>query len=223
MLAILKQTIGYELCWLTRKRALWAQPVLFFVIILSLFGIGLGLDESMLAKVSPAVIWVSFLLTSLLTVDTLIRIDQEEGTLEQLVLSDYPLWWLLLSKSVAVWIVSCVPLIMLVPLISLAMHLTFHESAILFSTLLVGSPALSFIAVLGASLTVALPRAGLLLALLLLPLYLPVLILGESALEITTAQAWPLFQICMLLAFSILSITLAPLAASAALRASMDE
>lgn len=223
MLTILKQTLYYELVWLKRYRALWIQPVLFFIIILSLFGIGLGLDEGMLAEVSPAVIWITFLLTSLLTVDTLIRIDQEEGTLEQLVLSRYPLWWLLLSKSCAVWLISCVPLICLIPLIGLAMHLTLDETAILFITLLVGSPALSFIGVLGATLTVTLPRAGLLLALLLLPLYLPVLILGESALELTIGQPWPLFQTALLLAFSILSITLAPLAASAALKASMDE
>jgi heme exporter protein B len=223
MLTILKQTLYYELVWLKRYRALWIQPVLFFIIMLSLFGIGLGLDEGMLAEVSPAVIWITFLLTSLLTVDTLIRIDQEEGTLEQLVLSRYPLWWLLLSKSCAVWLISCVPLICLIPLIGLAMHLTLDETAILFITLLVGSPALSFIGVLGATLTVTLPRAGLLLALLLLPLYLPVLILGESALELTIGQPWPLFQTSLLLAFSILSITLAPLAASAALKASMDE
>lgn len=223
MLTILKQTLYYELVWLKRYRALWIQPVLFFIIMLSLFGVGLGLDEGMLAEVSPAVIWITFLLTSLLTVDTLIRIDQEEGTLEQLVLSRYPLWWLLLSKSCAVWLISCVPLICLIPLIGLAMHLTLDETAILFITLLVGSPALSFIGVLGATLTVTLPRAGLLLALLLLPLYLPVLILGESALELTIGQPWPLFQTALLLAFSILSITLAPLAASAALKASMDE
>lgn len=223
MLTILKQTLYYELVWLKRYRALWIQPVLFFIIMLSLFGVGLGLDEGMLAEVSPAVIWITFLLTSLLTVDTLIRIDQEEGTLEQLVLSRHPLWWLLLSKSCAVWLISCVPLICLIPLIGLAMHLTLDETAILFITLLVGSPALSFIGVLGATLTVTLPRAGLLLALLLLPLYLPVLILGESALELTIGQPWPLFQTALLLAFSILSITLAPLAASAALKASMDE
>lgn len=223
MLSVLKDSLYYELCWLKRKRALWLQPVLFFIIILSLFGIGVGLDEGMLAELSPAIIWITFLLTSLLTVDTLIRIDQEEGVLEQLVLSEYPLWWLLISKSIGVWLASCLPLVLMVPFIGLAMHLTLDESVILFITLLVGSPALSFIGVLGATLTVALPRAGLLLALLLLPLYLPVLILGESALDVTLSQQWPIFQTLMLLAFSVLSITLAPLAASAALKAAMDE
>ena len=172
---------------------------------------------------SPAIIWITFLLTSLLTIDTLVRIDQEEGVLEQFALSQYPLWWIILAKSIAVWLASCLPLVLLIPLISSALYLTFDESLILFVTLLVGSPALSFIGVLGASLTVALPRAGLLLALLLLPLYLPVLILGESALEATISQQWPIFQSTLLSAFSILAMTLAPLAASAALKAAMDE
>lgn len=223
MLGALKSFLYFELCWLKRKRALWLQPVMFYVIILSLFGIGLGLDEGTLAEVSPAVIWITFLLTSLLTIDTLVRMDQEEGVLEQLALSEYPLWWLLVAKSTAVWLVSCLPLVLLIPMISSTMYLTFDESFILFVTLLVGSPALSFIGVLGASLTVALPRAGLLLALLLLPLYLPVLILGESALEATISQGWPVFQTALLSAFSILAITFAPLAASAALKAAMDE
>lgn len=163
------------------------------------------------------------MLTSLLSIDTLMRIDQEEGILEQLALSDYPLWWLLLAKSVAVWLASCLPLVLLVPVMASALYLTWDESFILGITLLVGSPALSFIGILGASLTVGLPRAGLLLMLLLLPLYLPVLILGESALEATVTQGWPIFQIALLLAFSLLSMMLAPLAASAALKAAMDE
>lgn len=223
MLRAFKSFLVFELCWLKRKRALWLQPVMFYVIILSLFGIGLGLDEGTLAEVSPAVIWITFLLTSLLTVDTLVRMDQEEGVLEQLTLSEYPLWWLLVAKSTAVWLVSCLPLVLLIPLMSSAMYLTIDEAFILWATLLVGSPALSFIGVLGASLTVALPRAGLLLALLLLPLYLPILILGESALEATISQEWPIFQTTLLAAFSILAITFAPLAASAALKAAMDE
>ncbi len=223
MLNALRMILYYELRWLKRKKALWLQPVMFYLIILSLFGIGLGLDEGTLAEVSPAIIWITFLLTSLLTIDTLVRIDQEEGVLEQFALSQYPLWWIILAKSIAVWLASCLPLVLLIPLISSALYLTFDESLILFVTLLVGSPALSFIGVLGASLTVALPRAGLLLALLLLPLYLPVLILGESALEATISQQWPIFQSTLLSAFSILAMTLAPLAASAALKAAMDE
>jgi heme exporter protein B len=223
MLKALRTLLYYELCWLRRKRALWVQPVMFYIMILSLFGIGLGLDEGTLAEVSPAIIWITFLLTSLLTIDTLIRIDQEEGVLEQLALSQYPLWWLLIAKSIAVWLASCLPLVLLIPILSSTLFLTFDEAGILFVTLLVGSPALSFIGVLGASLTVALPRAGLLLALLLLPLYLPILILGESALQATVSQTWPVFQTALLSALSVLSITLAPLAASAALKAAMEE
>lgn len=223
MLTALKAMLWFEFSWLKRKRALWFQPVLFFIMILSLFGIGLGLDEGMLAEVSPAIIWITFLLTSLLTIDTLVRIDQEEGILEQLALSEYPLWWLLLSKSLAIWIACCLPLVLIIPLMGFAVFFTIDESLILFVTLLVGSPALTFIGVLGATLTVGLPRAGLLLALLLLPLYLPVLILGESALQATISQEWPIFQIALLSAFSIISITFAPLAASTALTAAMDE
>jgi heme exporter protein B len=224
MLGILKGLFYYELCGLVRKHALWLQPILFFIVMLSLFGIGLGLEETYLVAVSPAIIWIVFLLTSLLTVEALLRKDHEEGALEQLVLSDYPLWWLVMAKSWAVWMVSALPLVLLTPLVGMMMHLSLYQTMMLMLTLLLGSPGLSFIGVLGAALTVSLPRAGLLLGLLLLPLYLPILIVGESAfLSLSVAVEWPVFQIALLLAFSILSITLAPHAASAALKASMDE
>lgn len=213
MLSIFGSLFYFDMLALKRKQALWLQPILFFVVVLALFGIT--------GQVSPAIIWVTFLLTSLLSVDSLLRSEHEEGVLEQWVVSDYPLWWLLISKSWALWLASCLPLITLTPLAGLFLHLSSHDILVLMVTLLLGSPALSFIGLLGACLTVALPRAGLLLALLLLPLYLPVLILGESAL--LQQNGWPVFQMLMLLAFSILSITLAPHAASLALKASMDE
>lgn len=214
--------LHYELRALARHQALWLLPLLFFILMLSLFGIGLGSDNTLLEKASGAIIWITFFITSLLTVDNLLRMDAEEGVLAQWVVSDIPVWWLFCSKAIALWIASCLPLIILLPLVGLTLQLDAYHILILSITVLAGSPALSFMATLGATLTVSLPRAGLLLALIMLPLFLPVLILGESALQVDYPQ-WPTFQVALLAALSVLSMTLAPHAAALALTSAMEE
>jgi heme exporter protein B len=146
----------------------------------------------------------------------------EQGSLEQLLLSPHPLWWLILSKSVALWVASSIPLILVMPLLGLAMHLSFLENSVLMLSVLVGSPALTLVGVIGAALTIALPRSGVFLGLLLLPLYIPILILGESAVVSLFSNEWPQFQLALLGAISIVALTFAPHAASAALKVAMD-
>ena len=135
-------------------------PIVFFLVFISLFGIGLGFENQRLMAASPAIIWITFLFITLSTIDNLFRREQEEGTLSQLVLSPYPLWWLLLAKSVAFWLVACLPLILLTPVFGLIMQLSSQATLALFFSLLVGSPALALLGVVGATLTSAMPRSG---------------------------------------------------------------
>ena len=204
-----------------RCRSTWIHSLIFFIIFISLFGIALGFD-SHFVKLSPAIVWIAFLVTSLFGIEAFFATEREEGMLEQLILSPHPLWWLICAKSVAIWIATCLPLILMSPFLGIMMQLSGLENFILILTLLVGSPALTFVGVIGAALTLALPRSGVFLGLLLLPLYIPILILGESALATLLASEWPDFQIILLGAISVLAFTLAPHAASAALKVAMD-
>ncbi len=139
-----------------------------------------------------------------------------------MLLSPHPLWWLVFAKSVAIWIVSCLPLIVIIPLLGLFMQLNLFENSVLLVSVLIGSPAITLIGVIGAALTITLPRSGVFLGLLLLPLYIPILILGESAVVLLLSSQWPQFQLGMLGAISVLTITFAPFAAAAALKVAMD-
>lgn len=222
MLKIFYACLKSDLRGIIRNRAQWLHPIIFFIIFISLFGIGLGFDTQQLVKVTPAIIWIAFLLTALFTIETMFRADQEEGVLEQMLLSPYPLWWLILAKSIAFWIASCLPLILMMPILGSIMQLSVIETGVLLLSLFVGSPALTFMGVLGAALTVAMPRSGVFLGLLLLPLYVPVLILGESAVVSLLSAEWPIFQIALLGSISTLAITLAPHGCASALKVAMD-
>lgn len=222
MFTIFYSNLCYDLKSILGYKAQWLSPIIFFIILISLFGIGLGFDNKQLIHVSPAVIWIAFLLTSLFTTETFFQKEQEEGILEQLVLSPYPLWWLILSKSFALWMVSCLPLIIVFPLLGLIMQLTMTQILIMCFSLLIGSPALTFVAVMGAALTVTMPRAGVFLCLLLLPLYIPILILGEGAVIAVVSFESPLFQMGLLGALSLLAITTIPHATAAALKMAME-
>ncbi len=201
-----------------RSRSKWLQPILFFIVFVSLFGIGLGFDNQSLKKVSPGIIWIGFLLTSMLNIEALMHADKEEGILEQFILSPYPLWWLMSSKMVALWLISCLPLILLMPLVGIMMHLSVSEIGLLTLSLILGSPALICIGIFGAALTVTLPRSGLFLALLLFPLYVPILIFGESSASLLLSSQSPISQLLFLGAISILALTLTPHATAGALR-----
>lgn len=223
MLTVFVSAIKNDLTVLQRKRSDWMYPIVFFFVFLSLFGIGMGFDNQQLKLASPAIIWITFLFITLSTIETLFRREHDEGTLYQLVLCPYPLWWLLLAKAVTFWLVACLPLIVLTPLFGFIMQLSQEATIALFFSLLIGSPALALLGVVGATLTFAMPRSGIFLAILLLPLYVPILILGESVAVNLQCVDSISFQLALLGAISAFAVIGAPHAAAGALRAALDE
>jgi heme exporter protein B len=191
----------------------------FYLVVIVITPLGLGPDLNLLARIAPGMLWVALLLAALLSAGRIFHNDYEDGTLDILTTGPLPLSLVAAIKSLAHWITTGVPLALLAPLLGLLLNLPHQASPFLVLAMLAGTPAVSFVAAIGASLTLGLKRSGLLLALLVLPLYVPVLIFGvatASAAITGPASPWPPFL--MLCAFSLASIVLAPLAASAALR-----
>jgi heme exporter protein B len=194
----------------------------FYLVVVAITPFGLGPDLNLLARVAPGMLWVALLLAALLSADRIFHNDYEAGTLDVLTTSALPLPVIAAVKSLAHWITTGVPLALLAPVLGLLLNLPLDAMPLLVAAMLAGTPAVSFIAAIGASLTLGLRRSGLLLALLVLPLYVPVLIFGVStvtAAMVGPGSPWPPFL--MLCALSLASIVLAPLAAAAALRTAL--
>lgn len=205
----------------SRQRAELVNPLLFYLLIVILFPLALGQNPRLLAMVAPVIVWIGALLAVLLSIERMFRSDFIDGTLEQLILSKHSLSLLVLGKIVAHWLVSGLPLILITPVIALLLNINIELFKVLLLTLVLGTPALSAIGAIGVALTVGLRRGGILLALIVLPLYIPVLIFAARALE-HSAQGWSIqAEIAMLIALFILSITLAPLPTAAALKVSI--
>jgi heme exporter protein B len=194
----------------------------FYLVVVAITPLGLGPDLNLLARIAPGVLWVALLLASLLSADRIFHNDYEDGTLDILAMGPLPLEFVAALKSLAHWITTGVPLALLAPVLGLLLNLPIQASPPLVLVMLAGTPAVSFVAAIGASLTLGLRRSGILLALLVLPLYVPVLIFGVGAVSAATvgpASPWPpLLIVC---ALSLASIVLAPIAAAAALRTAM--
>jgi len=173
--------LSRDLIQYSRRRGEWGLPLVFFVMIASLYPLGLGPNPKMLQEIAPAVIWVAVILAILLSLESLFQNDYQEGFLEQMILSPHPLSLLILAKVTAHWMASSLPLILLTPLMGLIFHQTATSILALVITLLLGTPALSLVGALGASLTLSVQRGGLLLMTLLLPLMMPIIIFGVSA------------------------------------------
>lgn len=203
----------------------WDQvtdPLVFFVMVTTLFPLALSPELSRLRDVAPGVLWVAALLSSLLAADSLLKSDAQDGTLEQYVLSGQPLTLLLLAKTAAHWILSGLPLVLISPLVASALGVPGHALGVVMMSLVLGTLTLSLIGAIGAALTIGLRRGSLLLALLVLPLAMPLLIFGARAVELAIigeAAAGPLY---LLAAMLVLTLTLAPLTAAAAVRISID-
>jgi len=194
----------------------------FYLVVVAITPLGLGPDLNLLSRIAPGVLWVALLLASLLSADRIFHNDYEDGTLDVLEMGPLPLPLVAALKSLAHWVMTGVPLALLAPLLGLLLNLPIEAFPLLMLTMLAGTPAVSFVAAIGASLTLGLRRGGVLLALLVLPLYVPVLIFGVaavSAASVGPASPWPPFLI--LCALSLASIGLAPIAAAAALRAAL--
>lgn len=208
---------------LCRRPAELLNPLVFFSIVIALFPLAVGPQMQLLQTLSPGLIWVAALLAVLLSLDGLFRSDFEDGSLEQWVLSAQPLPVLVLAKVLAHWLFSGLALVLLAPLLALMLGLPGRCLPVLLGSLLLGTPVLSLFGAIGAVLTVGLKRGGLLLALLILPLYIPVLILGSGALQ-ASLQGLPVAgHLLWLASLAALTATLAPFAIAAGVRISVSE
>jgi heme exporter protein B len=196
---------------------------LFFLIMVVMVPFAVGPDLKLLAQIGPAILWLGALLASLLALDRLFATDHEDGSLDLLMMGRAPLELVVATKAIAHWLTTCLPLVIITPLLGLMLNVEIGATGALMLTLFAGTPALTFIGLIGAALSVALRRGGLLLAVLVLPLTIPVLIFGVSAANAAitgTTPFGPPFTI--LCALSLMSFVLGPVAAAAALRYGLE-
>lgn len=198
------------------------NPLLFFAMVVALFPLGLGPAPAALSGFAPGILWIIALLANLLTADNLFRGDFEDGSLEQLLLAPQPLYTSVLAYLLAQWLVTGALLALLSPLFALMLNLPAGAVPVLVSSLLLGSGVLSLVGGIGAALTVGLKRGGMLIALLILPFYMPVLIFGSAAVQAAATGLTATSHLAVLGAMLCLAIALAPLAIGAALRITID-
>jgi heme exporter protein B len=222
LLALGRAQLARDLRLVWRRRGDAAQPLLFALIVVALFPLALGSGATMLARIAPGVVWVAVLLAGLLTLDSLFRSDLEDGSLEQLLLSRAPLAWLIAMRVLVHWTVTALPLLLATPLFAELLQLPRPLLAPLLLSLAVGTPLLSLVGAIVAALTVGIRRSGMLLAVLALPLFVPVLVFGSGAV-VAASQGLPWSGAIYLLAAGLaLALVLVPLAAAAALRIALS-
>ncbi|MBM3357825.1 MAG: heme exporter protein CcmB [Betaproteobacteria bacterium] len=222
MLTALRCVIRRDLLLAMRRRSDVATALLFFVIVVSLFPLGVGPEPNLLREIAPGVIWVAALLASMLSLSRLFAADFADGTLEQMILSATPLGAIVAAKVVAHWLVSGLPLVLIAPVLALQFDLAQPLLPVLTVSLLLGTPVLSLIGAIGAALTLGVRGSGVLLSLLVLPLYVPVLIMGAGAVEAAAVGLDNAGHLLLLAAFLVGAAAFAPWAISAALRISME-
>ncbi|WP_158770918.1 heme exporter protein CcmB [Paraglaciecola sp. L1A13] len=205
-----------------RQRSELMQPMMFFILVISLFPLGIGPNPDILQKVGPGVIWVAAILSSLLGMERLFKDDYNDGSLEQIMLSATPLPIVALVKVFAHWLTSIVPLLLLSPLLALFLNLTEDMYWALLCTLLLGTPLLSLVGAIAVGLTLGLNRGGVLLALLLLPVFIPLLIFATAAVEAASLQLPYSAQLAIIGAMLLISLAMAPFAIAYALRVSQN-
>ena len=213
-------TRDLTLAW--RRRADVLSTLIFFVIVVSLFPLGIGPETQLLRSIAPGVVWVAALLASMLSLNRVFANDYPDGTLEQMLLTPQPLYLVVMGKVVAQWLVSELPLVLIAPLIGVQFDLPPETLFVLFISLLIGTPILSLIGSVGAALTLGLRGGGVLIALLILPLYIPVLIFGAGAVDASIIGVSPQANLYLLGALLAVSFVFAPWATSAALRISLE-
>lgn len=199
-----------------------ATVVLFFVLACVLFPLGVGPEPNILARIATGVIWVMALLASLLSFERLFQLDAEDGSLDLIALAPAPLELLVLGKCAAHWLVSGLPLIVISPLLGILLNLPAEAYLTLLAALALGTPTVSLIGAIGAALTLGARRGGVLLPLLVLPLYVPVLIFGVAAVEASVAGLASRPHLLLLGAGLVLSLLLAPFAGAAAVRQALE-
>jgi len=223
MSSVFTLLLARETRLLFRRPAELANPLVFFAIVIALFPLAVGPETQLLQTISPGLVWVAALLAVLLSLDGLFRSDFEDGSLEQWVVSPHPLALRFLSKVLSPWVFSGLALVLLSPLLCLLLGLPLVTIPVLLISLLLGTPILSLLGAVGAALTVGLKRGGLLLALLILPLYIPVLILGSGALQAALQGLPAVGHLLWLASLTALAVTLTPFAIAAGLKISVGE
>ncbi len=222
MLTALRCVIQRDLLLAMRRRADVLTALLFFVIVVSLFPLGLGNEPNLLRMIAPGVIWVAALLASMLSLTRMFAEDHADGTLEQMLLGAAPLGVIVVAKVTAHWLVAGLPLVLIAPVLALQFDLDQSLLGVLTLSLLLGTPVLSLIGAIGAALTLGLRGGGILLSLLVLPLYVPVLIIGGGAVEIASSGLSAQGHLFVLGAFLVVALAFAPWAIVAALRISAE-
>jgi heme exporter protein B len=199
-----------------------AQPLIFYVVVTTLFPLATTPDLAQLREISGGVVWVAALLASLLALESLFRSDVEDGTMEQWVMSGQPLGWLLLAKVASHWVLTGLPLVVIAPVVGTALGLPFDAWGTLILSLLLGTATLSVLGGIGAALTVGVRRGSVLLSLLVLPLAMPLLIFGSRAVGMVMDGDSPSGPLQLLAAIFFLTLSLGPVAMSAAIRISVE-
>ena len=205
-----------------RKRGQFVQPLAFFAIVTTLFPLSISPDLARLREIASGVLWVAALLASLLALEFLFRDDAHDGTLEQYALSGQSLTWLVFAKTTAHWLLTGVPLALMAPLAGMSLGVPYAALPGIIVPIALGTLVLSLIGAIGAALTLGVRRSGVLLTLLTLPLAVPVLIFGAQATDLAIRGASFAAPLYLLSAMAVLGVTLAPLAASAAVRISLE-
>jgi heme exporter protein B len=214
--------IRRDLVLAMRRRSEIANPVLFFILVITLFPLGIGAQPKLLQAIAPGIIWVSALLATMLSLDSLFRSDFDDGSLEQILLSPHPTSILVLGKITAHWLTTGLPLLIVAPLLAVFLGMPNQSLSILLVTLLLGTPILSLIGAVGVALTVGLRRGGMILSLLVLPLYVPVLIFASNAVEMASTGLAVTAQINILVSMLLMALVLAPWPTAAALKMSIN-
>lgn len=206
-----------------RRRSDIFTVLFFFVIVVSIFPLGVGFEKTMLQQIAPGVVWVAALLASTLALERIFANDFADGTLEQMLMTPQPLGVLVFAKVLAHWLLTGLPLVLIAPLAGLQYHLDVSTTLTMMSVLLIGTPVLSMVGAIGAALTLGLRGGGVLISLLVLPLYIPVLVYGAGAVAASMQGDVSLQPYYLLLsAFLMLALVFAPWATAAALRISVE-
>lgn len=222
MLTTLRIVVYRDLLLTLRRRSDAMNTLLFFVIVVSLFPLGVGPEPNLLRTIAPGVLWVAALLASMLALGKMFAADYADGTLEQMLLTPAPLALVVTGKVFAHWLVTGLPLTLLAPVLALQFDLALDAFGVLIGSLLLGTPVLSLIGAIGAALTLGVRGSGVLTALLVLPLYVPVLILGAGAVDYTAAGMGGAGHLLLLGALLIFAAVFAPWPIAAALRISVE-
>ena len=215
-------TLRRDLILAFRHKGDMINPLVFFLIAISMIPLGIGAETALLMRIAPGIIWVMALLATLLSLDNLFRSDFDDGSLEQLLIAPYSLFFSVLAKVLVHWLATGLPLTLLAPLLGVMLSLPANAFVALCCSLLIGTAAMSLIGAVGAALTVGLRKGGLLISLIVMPLYVPILIFGANGVQAAALGQDYNMQLAVLGAGLALALVLAPLAAAGALRVSVN-